>query len=160
MTTQNSTTPTDLQTAAGGEIVDCIYDGREVAIFVRQVTPGQLLDYLRAEAIGEEKVLRMVCALKDFPDPIDLDKLSLDAYEALIEADARQNFTHARRREAREAARARRTMEGLAASNPELHARLTAEQGKALESMLSLLKPSPEAAAAGESVPTTPPSPS
>lgn len=137
--------------AKGGETIET----NTGPVFVRQVTPAELLDYLQAEAQGEEAVLAMVC----HPPP-DLRALDLDSYEALLEADQRQNFTHARRREDRETGRARRTLEALKANNPALHARLEAEQAKLLESTLSSLAPSPVAAGAGANSPAKPPSPS
>lgn len=145
------TQPTSHHLAQGGETIET----NTGPIFVRQVRPVEILDYLRAEAESEEAVLALVC-----DPPPDLSALDMESYEALIEADQRQNFTHARRREARETERAQRTLAALKANNPDLYARIEAEQVKLLESTLSSLAPAHGASAPGAPSPAKPPSPS
>jgi len=145
--------PTPLQIAAGGETVE----SPSGPLFVRQIAASELMAYLRAEAEGEEAVLRMVVRSID-GSSVDIGALDLDTYEALIEADQRQNFTHARRREAREAERAARMLENLREQNPALAQRLETEQARLLALMLSSAVPSPSGSGAGESAPPKPPS--
>ena len=151
--------PTPTETLAGGERVPCtLADGTSVNIFIRQVKPSELLAYLEAEAGGEEAVLRLVASRDG--QPLDLDTLSLDSYEALIEADQRQNFTAARKREKREGERAARMLDSLKVANPEMHAKIMQTMGAETQSLISSLTPSPAAAAPGKTAPQESPSPS
>lgn len=151
MSNPQPTKPTDAQVLAGGEEVPICYRGQPVVAWVRQVTPRELLDYLRSEAEGEEAVLALVVRIEGEPE-VDLDQVDLEGYEALIEADRRQNFTHARRREERETARAMRQLQQLRDSDPETYRKVQQMQGQALESLLSQLGPSvPEPGAGAKS---------
>lgn len=139
--------PTEAQILAGGEEIELVYNGRQATAFVRQVKPSELTEYLRREAEGDDSVLSMVVTVNG--EGIALDAVDLDSYEALIEADKRQNFTHARRKEERETARAVRQMELLRNADPESYRKMQAAQGKAMESLLSSLVPSPPVPEAG-----------
>lgn len=143
------TKPTHTQIIAGGEEVAVRYRGEEMVAFVRQVRPTELVSYLRAEATGEEDVLRLVVSIGD--EPIDLDALNLPSYEALIEADQRQNFTAARAREKRETVRAARQLATLRESDPDSYRALQKRQVAAMESLLGSLEPSSPEPATGKS---------
>jgi hypothetical protein len=144
--------PTPTQIIAGGESVPVeLDDGTKTTVFVRQVKPSELAAYIEAEAKGEAAVLAMTAGIDD------LDTITLDSYDALIEADARQNFTHARKREQREGERAARLMDALKRSNPDLHAELMAQAKRETQSLLSSLTPLPEVAEAGGSSPAKQP---
>ena len=145
---QNKPAPSHI--LVGGETIDItLPDGTKSSAFVRQVKPSELPAYLEAEARGEEAVLTMVATIDG--QPIDPDALTLDSYELLIEADQRQNFIAARKREKREGERAGRMLDSLKTANPSLHAKLIKNMETETLSLISSLTPSPEAAAAGES---------
>lgn len=139
--------PNDEQVLVGGEEVPVVYCGQRVTAFVRQVRPTELTEYLRREAAGEDDILALVATFDG--DPIVLEDLDLDSYDALIEADQRQNFTAARRKEEREAARAARQMAMLREFDPGAYQRLEAAQVEATESLLSSLAPSASEQGAG-----------
>jgi hypothetical protein len=137
---EQSQKPQDHHIVAGGEEVPVTIAGRSLRAFVRQVRPTELDDYLRAEEQGEEAVLAMTTTVEG--QSVDPDALSLEDWEALVAADERQNFTYARAREKRVAARAERQLAQLRAANPDLYKRLQAKQETAMESLISSLEPS------------------
>lgn len=142
--------PTPAQILAGGETIETRAAG---TVFVRQVKPTEVIRYLQAEAEGEEAVLTLVCRRED-GQPFALDDLSIDEYEAALEVDRRQNFTAARKREAREADRAARQMAALREQNPDAYAQLVKKQSEVMGSMFSSLVPSQPDAGAGSNAPT------
>ena len=145
-----SQTPSDQHVVAGGERVPVHIGGKRALAFVRQVRPTELDAYLRAEEHGEEAVLQLTATVEG--SPIEPDALSLEDWEELVAADARQNFTFARAREKRLAARAERQLAQLRAYNPELYKSLQKKQEAAMGSLISSLEPS-----AVESSPGQPP---
>lgn len=148
--------PTSDDLINGGELLDLpLRTGKEVRVFVRQVTASELMRYLQAEAEGEEAVLAMTCRVAGTDEVIDLDTLTLESYEALLAADQRQNFTAARAREKREAARAARQMAVLRETDPELYRKVLRQQEQAMESLLSSLEQLPSGSETGN---TSPPS--
>ncbi len=160
MSEENKTKPAPADIVAGGEYINAATQaGGTLRVFVRQVKPSELLAYLESEAISEERVLAMVCR-DESGNPVDLDELTLEGYEALIEADQRQNFTAARKREKREGERAARQMEALRETNPAMHAKIIESMGAEMKSIISSLTPQPEGAEAGGNSPQKPPSPS
>lgn len=144
---------TEAQVIAGGEIVEINYRGAKTTAFVRQVRPTELTQYLQAEATGEEAVLAMVATGSD-GDTIDLNELDLASFEALIEADQRQNFTAARAKEKRETARAGRQLAILREGDPDTYRELQKKQTAVMESLLSSLGPSSPEQGAGSSAST------
>jgi len=150
MNPKKSNIPTSDDLINGGELLDLpLRTGKEVRVYVRQVTASELLSYLKAEAEGEEAVLAMTCRVAGSDEAIDLDTLTLESYEALLAADQRQNFTAARAREKREAARAARQMAVLRETDPELYRKLQRQQEQAMESLLSSLEQLPSESGAG-----------
>lgn len=135
----------------GGESIQVqLRSGGACGIFVRQITPRELTAYLQAEMGGDEAVIAMTCRQLDGA-PVPLDDLTLEAFESLLEADARQNFTAARAKEKRDIARAGRQIAALRDANPDAYKELQSAQSAALGSLISSLEPSPPALAAGAS---------
>lgn len=143
--------PNDEQVIAGGEEVAVVYHGQPATAFVRQVKPTELADYLRREAKGENDILELVATIDGAA--VDLSALGLDSYDALIEADQRQNFTAARRKEKREAARAARQLAVLRETDPTTYKQLHGMQEKAMESLLSSLGQSVSGQGVGQKSP-------
>lgn len=113
--------PTGQQIIVGGESVQCVSStGEPSTVFVRQLRPSELGAYVEAEAKGELFPLILTTGL----GLEELDDISLDSIEALIEADARQNFTHARRHEKRRAAVVERQLDVLRVQSPEAYAKM------------------------------------
>lgn len=149
---EETTSPvTDGQLIAGGEVVPLTFKGtlhqRDNA-FVRQVRPSEVARYLQLES-DELATLLFVTDLS----AVEIDALTLDAYERLVAADRRQNFSAARARERRESERAARQLEVLRETNPEVYAELTAATKGRVESLISSLAPSPSAPAPGSTAP-------
>lgn len=130
--------PTDIQIIEGGERVSVLYNNAAAEAFVRQVRPSELRDYLKAESLSETEILKLVASIDS--QPVDPDLLALDSFDLLIEADARQNFMHARKQEDRDRNRAARMLEDLKKSHPAVYERIMRETAEGVGSALSSAK--------------------
>lgn len=113
--------PTDSQILAGGKSVT-VTDrfGVPRTLFVRQLRRSEVEAYLTAEAIGELEALALVTGV---PAP-EIDALVPDSVEALVEADRAQNFSFARRVEARRVEKGVRDLEALREQFPEQYEKI------------------------------------
>lgn len=137
---------TDQQILAGGARVSVkTLQGEALEIFVRQMKVSELTDYLRAEAKGDIPLLEQVTGQ---PQEV-LESLTLDSFEALLEADRKQNFSYARQKEKREIERLARQMEQLQRTSPELYEEVKQKQKAAMESAILSLTPPPGSDLAG-----------
>lgn len=132
---------TDQEMIAGGARVSVrTLQGESLEIFVRQMKVSELADYLRAEARGDVPLLEQVTGQ---PKEV-LESLTLDSFEALLEADRKQNFSYARQKEKRDMERLARQMEQLQRTSPEMYAEAQSQVKAAMESAILSLTPSAE----------------
>ena len=107
-------------------------------VMVRQIKAKEVDAYLEAESMGEEELLAFVTGLPKEA----IEELYVDDLDKLTEANDRQNFTFARKRESRALERTAHQIKALEKINPKLYQEQMDKVRTAMDSAVSSVTPS------------------
>lgn len=111
---------TEIELIQGGRQVSIKIDGEPKEIKVRQLKPKELDKYIAAEDRSEVDALAFVTGL----DPDQINDLSMEDYENLVEANEDQNFSFAQARRKRMFKRTWAQLQLVKKSDPAMYAEL------------------------------------